>query len=492
MNEKHLLGLLFVLPLLVGAYFLNEGLFHYDAIVLAQAVEQSFETGSVHPAVNGRYGAVVLTAIVYLPFWLAGKNADVAVRFASVLFYALSIPAAFLFVRKLFGNVRTGVYAALLFASAPVYSSPNTFGKEHGMALFFVFLSFYFLLKGLQDKVPRYLVYSAVVLVASHAVREATLYFLPLYGFLAVCLRSRLSVRDRVLAVVIPYVAGFMVLYFAYFDAVIAKTLFPAQAGTAYLLPRQELRALALLSLRQSTPVLLALAGGFGVVVGVWKKSLPTMFMAAWLLSSFAFFANISTFAARYLDVFVFALCVLAAVALAGIPSKYAWAGHMVVAYLCVSSLWMIVPVLSARSDYNGQVRVGEWIAAHTPDNAVIITQDDAPFVSYYGKRKVLGPPRGELSKSVEFVRLVSALIVNKTPVFLTVSGLFDDPDDINKNLFPRYFDFVSNKTILSEDFHNAEIRQQRYYQIIWKLGVRSNASQTKPVQRLSVPFHSN
>ncbi len=488
MDDKKSCIMLFLLPLLLALFYLNEGLFHYDAIVLAQAVEKTFETKQLQPAVNGRYGAVIITAVVYFPFWLLGQNADLAVLLTSAIFYAASIPAVYLFIRTLFGNQLIGVYAAALFAATPIYLSPNTFGKEHGMALFFVFSAFYLLLRGLQKGNGKILAASAAALIISHTVREATLFFLPFYLFLAFFTKAGVDARQRAKCVLAPYAICFLILYLTYFGFVIQKTFFPSQAGTAYLFPRPELRKLAFDAIWQTTPITMLTFAAAGIFFGM-KKKLQTTFVLAMLLTSFVFFANISTFAARYLDVFMFALAVLAAVGLAFVAQKSRIAAHAITGYLCISSLLIITPILSVRSNYNGQMHVGQWIAQNTTQDAVIITQDDAPFITYYGRRQTIGPPTGNLSATIEFVEKVSEILAKNTSVYLTISGLFDDPEDINKNALPRYFEFANNHSILSEDFHNAEIRMQRYYQIIWELKAKNNTRQSHAI---SIPFHND
>jgi len=485
-NEKKILLLLFVLPLLLVLFYLNDGLFHYDSIVLAQAVEKTFGSRSLQPAINGRYGAVILTSFAYFPFWLFGQNADLAVRLTGAFFYAASIPAAYLFLRTLFASQLVGIYGAVLFASAPIYLSPNTFGKEHGVALFFVFSAFYFLLRGLQKKEKSMLILSAFFIIVAHTVREATLFFLPFYFFLVFVVKSKFCFGEKVKYVLVSYFVGICLLYFTYFDFIIQKTLFPEQVGTAYLIPRPELRRLAYSAIWQTTPILLLVSASIGILLGLQHKRtrMPAFFMFAWLGSSFLFFANISTFAARYLDVFIFGMCAFSAVALTRI--KWKIASHLFCGYLVLSSLLLITPILSSRHEYNGQKNVGLWIENNTPVDSIIISQDDAPFISYYGKRTVFGPPVGNLTASIEFALSIREKVQNGTPVYLTISALFEDPDDINKNVLPRYLGFETNHTILSEDFHNAEVRLQRYYQIVWKLGLNSSRKSVKLPEEIS------
>ena len=128
---------LFLSAFFFGLYFINEGLFHYDSVILAKAVEDVYRTGHLQPAVGGRYGIVIINSILYFPFYCLGQNADLMTRLSSVLFYALSIPSFFIFIKDLFEDHIQGFFAAILLAVTPFYLVPNTYGKEHGMSMFF-------------------------------------------------------------------------------------------------------------------------------------------------------------------------------------------------------------------------------------------------------------------------------------------------------------------------------------------------------------------
>ncbi len=484
MKQTTSVRVLFFIPFLVVLVFLNQGLFHYDAIVLAQAVEKTFETGKLQPAINGRYGSVILTSIVYFPFWLVGQNADFATRITAAFFYVASIPVAYLFLQAFYKNMLIALFGALLFATTPIYLSPNTYGKEHGVALFFVFFSFYNLLLGLQRQEVKRLLWAGVLLVIAHTVREATLFFVLYYFFLVFFTKSALTTKQRMIYTVLPYILFLFVLNVLYFDFILAKTLFPKQVGTAYFYPSEELRVQAVSAIQKTTPVLFLILAGMGAIGGVYVKQtrFATLFILALLFGSFVLFANISTFAPRYLDVTVFCIATLAATALSFFHKKSKVFAYSFFIVVCVSSLIIITPLLWARQGSNGQVAVGYWIQKNTSDAALIITQDDAPFISYYGKRQIVGPPIKNLTASVLFMQELERKINEGVPVYLTVSGLFDDPEEINKNLFHKYFVLNMTARILSEDFHNAEIERQRYYQIIWQLFSR--------VQSPSAPSH--
>src|SRR5262249_14547131 len=125
--------------------FRNEGLFHLDAVFLAQTVEQIYAGGPWD--MHWRFGVVLANALVYLPFWLQGENAERSTILASILFHAASIPMVFLFLERLCGSRLLAALSAGLLAVAPVYSVANTFGKEYGLAVLLVATSFYLALR---------------------------------------------------------------------------------------------------------------------------------------------------------------------------------------------------------------------------------------------------------------------------------------------------------------------------------------------------------
>lgn len=457
--------ILFIIPFLFSLVFLNEGLFHYDAIVLTEAVEKSYGTRTLQPAINGRYGTVILTSIIYFPFWLLGHNADFATRLTSALFYAASIPAAYIFVNLLYKNKRIAIYAAILFAFHPIYLSPNTYGKEHGIALFFIFCSFAMLLYGLQKQRKNHLAISGILLALSHTIREATIFFIPFYIILLLFQPTKTPRAQRTLITLIPYLTLTAVFTILYLAPIFYKTISPTQAGTAYTLLRWDLFINTIKTLIQATPKLSLV---FATIALFRFASWPTSFISLLSITSLIFFGTISTFAPRYLDITAFAISTLTGAGLAKI--QFRTIAHLFFLLTVASSMVFITPLLLERHQNNGHVQVGKWLQENTPQNAVVITQDDAPFISYYGKRKTLGPPQNNHIATKKFAEEIKNLISNNTQVYMTSSAFAEDPGNVNKNLLPEYLNFTETANIIVEDFHQGEIERQRYHQIIWKL----------------------
>lgn len=55
--------------------------------------------------------------------------------------------------------------------------------------------------------------------------------------------------------------------------------------------------------------------------------------------------------------------------------------------------VFSIYPLLEYRKDYNGLKELGLFLKEHTEEDAIIITNEDARFIEYYGHRKTISPP---------------------------------------------------------------------------------------------------
>ncbi|MCX5712721.1 MAG: hypothetical protein NTY47_06630 [Candidatus Omnitrophica bacterium] len=77
MNKARAIVLfLFLSNLIIGIVFINEGIFHHDSVVLAQATEKTCQSARLYPQIRGRYGSIIVNSMIYLLSFIAGKNAD--------------------------------------------------------------------------------------------------------------------------------------------------------------------------------------------------------------------------------------------------------------------------------------------------------------------------------------------------------------------------------------------------------------------------------
>ena len=464
--QKYIPVILFVTALLAGLSYMNEGLFHYDAISLAQAVEKTFQTGKLQPAINGRYGSVILSSVTYIPFWLSGKNADLAVRLSGVVWYALSISFFYLFLLNFFSSAKIAAYSSMLLLSAPIYLSPNTFGKEHGMALAFFFLACYLLFKG-----KRFYAASAAALIFSLTIREAILVLFPFY-FLILWMQHE-NTKTKLIYCAAPMLVFFLLIYLAYFSLIIEKTLFPVQTGTAYFLMSAKLMTKALGAIWKTTPLPVLGFAILGIIIGLQTKFRKITLFTIWLIVTFVIFSNNSTFVPRYLDATVAALCVLAGAGIAAIH-KLKYAGIALSVILAVWALAIIHPTLAYRHSYSGPMHLGKFIENLTTQEDIIIAQDDASFINYYGNRTAVGIPIGNKTAAEQFIAGIQEKMRNGTNVYLTQTAFIYDPGETNQKLVTSEFKVEKRFVVETEASHIADIELLKYKHVISKLKLKN------------------
>lgn len=478
--------LLFLLNLGTGVFFMNEGLFHQDSVFLARAVEESYRTQTLQPAIRGRYGSVIVNVVTYLPFYLAGRNADYAIRFTSVLFHALSITSLFLFVRELLRDERAAFFSSFLCSFVPLYFIPDTYGKEHGLSMFFFLTGLYLLLRGRRTGSLVSLMCSGVCAAAAVTVREAMI--IGIFVYLALFISPEISVRPfkitlararcgaRMIAVcILP-----MALFLAYAGwAYAGKEMCVAltrgdHAGSKFLGFFSSVLPMAARDITMNLSWPLCVLFPLGVLALVRaQRVFAGVFLVFWFSTIF-YFGNISCYCARYLDVVIVPVCIGAAVVLSGWRRPRA----LIAAVLSVVVMWSYMyPMLDVRSHFNGEKRFARFVGAMTEPNAYIIAVDDSAFIEYYGERATLTYPVGGPRRMSDFIRTLRRLLAEQTPVYI-VSSAFDY--DLNKSFraqLYRSFALQPAGSAWGEDYHTPEygLNIKRYY--LWRIMPRPDAA---------------
>lgn len=475
-------GVLFFLSLIIGLLFINEGLFHYDAVKLAQAVEKTYATAYLQPATVGRYGAVILSSIVYLPFFLFKQNADFAVRFTTVFFYALSVAMLFILIKALAGDYMQAIFTAILFCFTPFYFMPNTYGKEHGMAMFFLFLSFYLTFKGVSKKSAWVLGASGLAFIFSLTIRESLLSVAPLLFLLY--LKPEISLRplriripkDRFnprlfLPFILPLIAGFCFIFFVYFKSSIYRALFMRDTASTYFIGlfSDSLR-IALGDLSLTMPILLFLFFIFGVLrFNRGQDNFLGTFFLFWAMYIF-YFANTNTYCARYLDIIIVPIYFFAAYILSGLYKKDKIIALSIALYFILSMVIFMYPMLEFRHSYNGEKQFALYVKENTENNALIVAMDDAPFIEYYGKRQSVIHPVDRFKETQSFVSNLKAHLQKKLPVYLIDSAFSYDTNAVFKKAVEENFNLTIIGEKLTEDYHRPEMGFQTYNQKLFRI----------------------
>ena len=364
---RYIALLLLMLNVYAGFSLINDGLFHPDVVHLAQSVEKTYATGILQPAHKGRYGSVIVASIIYLPFFLLGHNADFAVRFSGVLFHALSVVMLFYFVRILLKETLPAFFAALFLSFTPFYLSPNTYGKEHGMSLFFFLLSLYALSRGVQGKSYMLVALSSFLLAFSISIKESMIVGVPLFYLLffspavtvsplrVVISRDKINVTTAC-AVFVPFLLTMVFLGIWYLGDEIHRALFIKDYSSTYFVGYAHFlkNQYALYDLALSIPAVLFLVAGIGLIMMVKRReSFLALFLVCWSALGL-YFANTSTYTARFLDIPIIPLYVFAGYALHSIYKRFKWLAAAIVLYSVMHMTQVAMPLLMFRHEFNG------------------------------------------------------------------------------------------------------------------------------------------
>ncbi|OGW75728.1 MAG: hypothetical protein A2Z72_03425 [Omnitrophica bacterium RBG_13_46_9] len=482
---------LFLLNLFAGLFFINEGLFHHDSVLLAKAVEDTYATGQLQPEARGRYGAVIVNNIIHFPFFLLGHNADFTTRFSSVLFHSLSICTLFLFAYELLGSIMTAFFSGILLSFTPFYFSPNTWGKEHGLYITFILLSFYFLYRGTDKNNILSVGLSSFLAAFSVSIKESALAVLPLYFLLY--LRPKFTTRPfrivikkerfdpKTLAcLILPMAAVLGVLYFTYLKGEFYREIVLRDNTTALFMgPFSKMLKVAFKDLRIGVPPVIFLFFGLGIIrMFLQKKTFAPLFLLAWLALIF-YFGNIETFVLRYLDIVMIPVYIGTAYFLSWLHDKDKVAANAIVLYFTLSMFLVMYPMLKFRHTYNGEKRYALFVRDKTEPNAIIITMDDSAFIEYYADRRTTPHPIDDAGKMIEFMKKIRSYVRKGIPVYVTGSAFSYDHKKTFRKVFDLSFDMESIGSLLAEDYHRPEVQFTKYNEELLKLAPKGDPRST-------------
>jgi hypothetical protein len=485
---------LFLLNLLAGLLLINEGMFHFDSVILAQAVEKTYQTGQLQSAVYGRYGAVIVNSFLYFPFFLGKESAEFATLFSSVLFHSLSIVAFFLLIYELFGNRVQAVFGALLLSFTPFYFSPNTYGKEHGMCMFFFLLSLFLLHRGRRSGSLWLIGLSSLFCGFSASVREAILPAIPLYFLLYFIadtgrgphkshLPSERSDQKMLLFMALPVSIILVSLVLTYLSPVISTALFRRSTAIANFegLFSPTLKT-ALMDILWIVPKVLFVFFFAGIYLLKRDKRSPLLlFLVLWTMQ-ILIFGNVSNYKPRFLDIVIAPFFIIVSYALAWLYIRSRIVAMALVAYCVVTMFLFMFPMLYFRHHYCGEKQLALYVRAVTEKDAVIITTDEFPFIEYYGHRNILVMPHGGSRIMGDFAAKVNGFLKSDIPVYYTDNPYYVYIESGARRWLMKYYRLDNVGGALNEDFHIAELASRRVFQNIFRVHLKETARSVEPL----------
>jgi len=350
------------------------------------------------------------------------------------------------------------------------------------MAVFFLLLSFYFLLRGCRKNSYWLIGFASLSLGVSITVREAMLFMVPF--FLILFLRPQVLIRPFsvnipkekfelrfLVALVLPLLFILGVLFSTYFGTVLYRTLFLQNMGTA------SFKGLLTFSLYKAFNDVLKMTSVLGVfcfIAGIIKmlrkeSIFVVVFILLWFMTIF-FYGNSSSYSPRYLDLVMIPVWIGVAY---GIVSVCCFSKIIPVFVLGVLILGMVMPMypmLDFRHNYNGEKQFAVYVQGVTEHNAVILGVDDTPFIEYYGKRKTLTIPVEPVANMDVFLKDVELRLNSGVPVYLMGSFASYDRAGVLSGKINNRFQLLKVGQFLSEDFHRPEFNFYFSYEDLYKV----------------------
>ena len=444
----------------VGLRFLNAGLMHYDSVRLAQTVESNLKTGEFHGiSAGGRYGMVIVTTLVYAPFYLAGQDADFAVRLTGVLMLALSAMSLFLLMFEMSRSRLGSIAAAFLLAATPLFLMPSTYGKEHSTAVFFLVLACFCALRGHRSRALLWPIAASSLFVLSLTVRELFIVALPAFlWFLLLPRLRRVDGRWRVLmgaqwtagALFLIVILGAVLLWFL--GGQLRAVSGDSAVSSVFLSWRYLVSGFWDLTL--NTPFMwpFFLVG----VYAVWRLGRDYLLPLFLWLAPFVFIVGLGGYTPRYLDVILVPFVIVVAFSIAWVSERWLVLAVAVMLFLVLGTFFTALPFLEARHRADNLKDFSLYVANVTEPDAVIVAGDESAFIDYYAKRKGESMSPDPANKFA-LARWILDLQNNGTPLYVLQSS-FDYPGgDMLRDFIKYNFNAEIVGSHVMENYHVAE-----------------------------------
>ena len=397
-NELILLLLLFLLTMGVRMALISKGPYHYDSLELLITAQKTLDTHQLQYMHGAGYPFTVLIGAIFLLVF--GHSLPVfAVNLIGVVFGSASVLALYYLVRRLL-SVEAAFFSAALFSFLPGLLSVSIYGSNNPVSLFFILLSASFIAKSVSGKGRINLAWSGVCLGAAAGSRlpdAVVLLPLALFYFSSAAINRR-SLKNFFLDFLIPFAAVLALCYYPMFARGELGGLFaiPEEMGGKYLGPFSRLLGYSNTAFIDlvSPPLFISALGGLIFLVRENRRKLFYFFLA-WFCVTFFFYANISSMEPRMLLIAAVPAAALAGFFLARFSRKMPVAACLLLAAMCAVMFFSIYPTLEFRHGNNLQKQFAQWVRKNTPADAVLISNDEWLFLTYYAQRQPLHKPWG-------------------------------------------------------------------------------------------------
>ena len=462
--------------------FMNAGLFHHDEVQLARAVEGSYQAGRVLQAVKGRYGAVLLDLAMYAPYHAAtGRSAERVVPFAGIATGALLVALMVLLGRELAGDGLAGALAgAFTFGSAIFLTSSST-GKENVPQTAFVALALWLFARGAARPSAALRVAGAAAFGFALTIHEGGALLAPpvAFGVAALDFHHRRGWKAAALDLALLAASVAPAMGLSIWNEVRRNLMVPGPNSATFLGLLSPLLPGALrdAAVGLGAPAL-ALAAVGAVAAVASRSQAPLRALLPWP-AVILYFGNVSSYTPRYL------LSILPPVAmLAGaggalllrrwIPRRPWLAGAALAALASAPGLATAYPLLAARAAHSGPKAMALLVRDRTEPDAIVLCQDDSPFLEYYAPgRTLLKNPVGDAYATATFVHDLGERARRGARVYAGSYAFTYDPNDLFRRLVDGAFVRVPVGEVVNELFYRPELADVSFRDVLYRLEPR-------------------
>ena len=465
-------------------------MFEHDSVQLAKATEESLTELSIHSAVGGRHGFVLITTIIYAFFHYIfnHQTAEFSVTVATILLSSLAVPIIYLFIKELLNNRFVAITTSILFSLNPVFLVITTYAKSNGPGIFFVMLSGYLLVKALKTDKKIYWLLSSSAFAFSLLVRSDNILYLVLFGMIyffpsrvIAGYNSKFMTFDmkRIIVGTIPAATLLILeLRFKLFTISTNYTI-PIEFSWQFLkVLLWHLFSLSVILVISLTPIILIFTL-ISIAYLIYKKNHGmVLFSLIWFLSIFLPLGMLKVATPRFYAASFIPIIILICLFLHRIYQTRKFVAILIIVILAVQSFIIAYPIISFRHDYSGPKQMSLFIEEKTPESSVIVSDDYSVFLDYYAKRKTINYPlshdKGEM---LRFYETVYDLVSNGTHVYMPSYILRTNVHCSSAML--TNFKLTSIGKVVIEDYHHSELAIQNETVDIFRITTREDVNKS-------------
>ncbi|MBN1502560.1 glycosyltransferase family 39 protein [Candidatus Woesearchaeota archaeon] len=462
LSHWHIFWLIIVASFIPRLLLVNDSLFHFDSVTLANAVQKSLQDKILYR--DHAYSYLnVLVNMLFHKFWcLFGiNNIETALKLNTILFSSLCSGFMFLFIKNKY-NISTGVFAGLILSFTPVFFSVSTFPLNHSLAILFFLVSYYFLHK----KKPPYIL-SGIFSSLGILIRFDYVFFLiPLVFYLLKKMnykkiKSRQNIR-LLASIIIPTIVMVcrLLIQGEYVFGTMGYQGFYFNLFNIFIIFSYSIKAVTIFALIFSI---------FGLLyLSVKKRYYDFYYYLLWILIPLLYFSNLVGTKPRYLIPVFIPMIVLNALSIDVFYNKSKRAGILILIFLLVLMFLSIYPTVSFRHKYSTAKEFAKLINRTTEPNSVLILYgDDVPLMHFYAQREYLDYVYGNTEKDLmNFLSSIFQALESGKPVYLSETVFNLDSRDRGIYIFAmlqKNFKLTQVDTLIWENPHAASVMSQKF-----------------------------